>query len=255
MSFIQVSDDSDVRIITLARPKANVLNLAMVEELLSAVHAAREDSQVRAVVVASNQPGFFSTGFDVVEVFDYDRNAMRHFFRRFLDLFNETLHMPKAVIGGIRGHAYAGGAFLAVAFDQRVFAEGSTGFALNEINFGAVLPSIIRHALINIVGAHQAARIILSGEKVSPAEAHKIGLADVLVQEDQVLPASVALAHQFAAKPPSAFAISKQALQSDFALSGPSESLDLFIDQWFSPECSELRQALTQSLKSKSSPK
>ena len=252
MSFIQVADDSDVRIITLARPKANILNLAMVEELLSATRSAAEDEQVRAVVLASSQPGFFSAGFDVVEVFDYDRNAMRHFFGRFLELFNQALHMPKAVIGAIRGHAYAGGAFLAVSFDQRVFAEGTAGFALNEINFGAVLPSIIRQALTSIVGAHNASRIILSGARISPAEAHEIGLADVVVPEDQVLPASIALAHEFAAKPRHAFAVSKKALHADFGLSGSPEPLDLFIDQWFSPECTELRQALTQSLKSKS---
>src|SRR6185369_8507129 len=121
MSFVQVADDSEVRILTLSRPKANAMNLAMVDELLQAVRSAASDEHVRAVVIASDQKGFFSAGFDVEEVFGYDLPAMRHFFTHFMDLFEALVQMPKPVVGAISGHAWAGGAFLALGMDVRIF--------------------------------------------------------------------------------------------------------------------------------------
>jgi enoyl-CoA hydratase/carnithine racemase len=251
MSFVQVADDSEVRILTLSRAKANAMNHAMVDELLNAVRDASGDDRVKAIVIASDQKGFFSAGFDVEEVFAYDLPAMRHFFSHFIDLFEGLLHMPKPVIGAISGHTWAGGAFLALSFDARIFGDGEYGFALNEINFGAVLPAAIRKALIAIVGAREATRVILGGESVTPKKALEIGLADALVPSAEALPAALRLAHLMAAKPKGAFAFSKRALQQDAGYAQEREPLDGFLKQWFSPECTERRHALTAALKGK----
>lgn len=55
-------------------------------------------------------PRFFSGGFDVAEVFRYDRKAMTDFFGRFVDLYERLLRLPKPVVAAINGHAFAGGA-------------------------------------------------------------------------------------------------------------------------------------------------
>src|SRR5512133_3712518 len=128
MEFVRVSNDSEVRIIELARGKANAMNLAMVEEAISAVRAAEDEDSVRALVFCSMRPGFFSAGFDVEEVFAYEREPMRHFFGRFMELFGRVLRLRKPAVGAISGHAYAGGAFLALGFDVRVLADGDFGF-------------------------------------------------------------------------------------------------------------------------------
>jgi enoyl-CoA hydratase/carnithine racemase len=227
----------------------------MVDELLSAVREGSGDDRVKALVIASDQKGFFSAGFDVEEVFDYDLPAMRHFFAHFMDLFEGLLHMPKPVIGAISGHTWAGGAFLSLAFDVRVFGEGDCGFALNEINFGAVLPMAIRRALVGIVGAREATRIILGGESIAPKKAMAINLADALVPQEEVSATAHRLAHQMADKPGNAFAFSKRALQQDSGYATEREPLDGFLKQWFSPECAERRKALTESLRAKSAKK
>lgn len=257
MQFVQVSDESEVRILTLTRGKANAFNLAMVDELLDVVDAALSVDGARAIVFASAKPRFFSSGFDVEEVFAYDLPAMRHFFGRFLELFEAVLRMPKPVVGALSGHAYAGGAFLALAFDLRVMAEGDYGFALNEINFGAVLPPSLRRVLISTVGPREATRMILTGESIKPSRALEIGLADDVVPEEQVLPTALQRAHAFAQKPAAAFRFSKHALQRDLGYADPNQhpSLDEFITQWFSPECIERRQQITASLKAKSTAK
>ncbi|HYG99820.1 MAG TPA: enoyl-CoA hydratase/isomerase family protein [Terriglobales bacterium] len=251
MEFVKTLQDSEVRILTLSRGKANALNLVMVEELIEAVRASEEDGDVRAVVFASAHPGFFSAGFDIEEVFAYGRDDMRHFFGRFMELFQRILRMPKPVVGALAGHAYAGGAFLALACDVRVMAEGDFGFALNEINFGAVLPPALRRALINTVGAREATRMILTGDSVKPGRALEIGLADEVVPIGQVLDAALKHAHRLTQKPPQAFAFSKRALQIDLGYPEAGETLDDFVTQWFSPECEERRRQLTASVKTK----
>jgi len=255
MSFVFVSDDSEVRILTLSRPKANAMNHAMVDELITAVRDAAADERVHSIVIASEQRGFFSAGFDVEEVFAYDLPAMQHFFAHFMDVFEGLLQIPKPVIGAINGHTWAGGAFLALSFDRRIFGDAEYGFALNEINFGAVLPAAIRKALIAVVGAREATRIILGGESVAPKKALAIGLADALVPQEEVSATALLLAHQMAERPRNAFAFSKRALQNDAGYATEREPLDGFLNQWFSPECTERRQALTAALKTKSAKK
>lgn len=252
LDFIQIRDHNEVRILTLSRPKANALNSQMVDELTETVRSAQADDAVRAVVVASSQPGFFSAGFDVNEVFGYDPPAMRVFFLRFVALYERLLRLPKPVIGALTGHTVAGGAFLALACDMRVMAAGDYAFAVNEINFGAIVPSSVRQLLIDTIGPHQAARMILTGDAVKPKQALEIGLVDDVVAETDVLVAAMRLAHELAAKPSGAFGSSKRALHADcghLLESDGRDSIDEFLDQWFSPECAERRRALTTSLK------
>ncbi len=253
MQYLEVFDDSEIRVVQLSRGKANALNLAMVEELNSTLLQIEEDPRFRAMVFSSAAPGFFCAGFDVLEVFAYEPDAMRHFFSRFMTLFQRVLRMPKPVVGALCGHAYAGGAFLALACDVRIMAEGEFGFALNEISFGAILPPSLRHAMIATVGQHEATRIILTGESVRPERALVTGLADEVVPMNQVLPTALRHARGLAQKPQGAFALSKRALLLDAGhTDAESESLDDFVDQWFSPECTERRRALTASLRTKS---
>ena len=255
MEFIQVSNDSEVRIIALARGKANAMNLAMIEELLQAVVEAEADAGVRALLFCSARTGVFSGGFDVEDVFAYDIETFRHFFGRFMEFFDRTLKFPKPTVGAIGGFAYAGGAFLATSFDTRILAEGDYGIALNEINFGAVLPRILRLALQNIVGSREATRMILTGASVNPQQAFASGLADAVVPPEKLMAVSLELAHKAAQKPSNAFLLSKRALLGDagFADLDTNESLEAFLDQWFSSECVERRKALVASLKAKSS--
>lgn len=258
MEFVQIANEGEVRMVTLARGKANAMNLVMINELAEAVNAAKSDGGVRALVLASARPHFFSAGFDVEEVFNYDRPTMLHFFGRFMELFETILRMPKPVVGALGGHAYAGGAFLALAFDVRVMADGEYGFAFNEINFGAILPPSIRRVLVGIVGNREASRMLVTGDAVSPRHALQTRLADEVVVLEQVLPTALKHAHELAKKPETAFAMTKKALLRDLGFTDRLQehsSLDEFLEVWFSPECAERRKMLAASLKANAAQK
>ena len=251
MEFVRTERDEELLIVTLARGKANALNDTVVGELASVVHAAAETPDVRGIVLASDRPRFFSTGFDVTEVFAYDRDGMKTFFTRFSALSDRLLRLQKPVVAAINGHTFAGGAVLALACDRRVFAIGDYGFGLNEINLGvAVTPSIIRTA-VAAVGTAQARELILGGVTLNPEQALRVGLAHSLVAPEDLLQSARARARELADKPPTAFAVVKRVFEETTGLPSSGEdrpALEMFLEQWFSPEAMARKQALVDSM-------
>jgi 3,2-trans-enoyl-CoA isomerase len=239
--------DGNLAILTLARGKANALNQALVEELCGAVAAAAADGSVRGLVLASDRPRFFSSGFDIREVFTYDRDGMAAFFGRFIDLYESLYHFPKPVVAALSGHTFAGGAILALACDFRIMADGDFGFALNEINLGLALSPTLRDMLVNAVGLVRARDVILFGDPLTPARALEIGLARELAPAEQVRARAIACARLLAAKPPSAFREIKRSLH-EFGRGedapGDRATLGRFLDMWFSDEARDARQAV-----------
>ena len=248
MPSIRTENVDGLLIVTLARGKANALNAAMLEELHGAMVQAHSPD-VRGLVLASGCPKFFSGGFDVKEVFQYDRETMTSYFGSFMDLYEDLFRLPKPVVAAMSGHAVAGGAVLALACDVRVMAEGPFRFALNEVNLGVVLPAGIIRMAVDAIGARHARELFLAGEPLSPTRALEIGLVSELAPPEQVLERAVALARRLAEKPAGAFAGIKRTLieVSGHAAAGADRRhLTRFIDQWFSPESAQRRNALLE---------
>jgi len=252
MEHIKSEQSWGLSIITLAREKANALNEQMVEELMDAVVNAKLDPQVKGVVLASASPRFFSGGFDVAEVFAYDRSRMKSFFSRFMDLYEALYKLPKPVVGAISGHAYAGGAVLALTCDYRVMAEGGAGFALNEIDLGFTLPPGIVRMALHALGQRSGSWMVLSGHVFTPDQAIECGLVDEKAPPDSVLERAIERARMLASKPAQAFAIMKQMtreLGGYGAGVSDHQELEPFLDSWFSPQAEEKKRALLQSLR------
>lgn len=251
MEHIQSARDGSLSILTLSRGKANALNYALVEELCGAVAAAASDDSVRGLVLASALPRFFSSGFDVREVFGYDRDGMSAFFGRFIDLYESLYNFPKPVVAALSGHTFAGGAILAIACDFRIMADGEFGFALNEINLGLALSPTIRRMLADAVGVARAREVLLFGEPLTPARALEIGLVRELAPAEQVRDRAIACGHLLADKPPLAYREIKRSLRE---LGGRDDrhtdrsTLGQFLDMWFSAEAREARQAVASRM-------
>jgi len=251
MENIKSERSAGLLVITLARGKANAIDWKMIEELTDAVAQARTDSAIRGVVIGSASPRFFSGGFDVAEVFGYDRQKMGEFFGRFIDLYEGLYRLPKPVVAAIGGHAYAAGAILGLSADYRVMAEGDYGFALNEVNLGVALPPGIIRMAIDAVGYGSACDILLTGRPILPEESLEMGLAATVVKPILLVDRALELARELADKPPGAFANIKtelRALAGSGAGTTDRQQLDRFLDSWFSPEAEERKRALSESL-------
>ena len=249
MENIRAERSGNVAILTLGRGKANALNSALVNELYTSVVEAGADDAVRGLVLASDRPNFFSAGFDIREVFTYDRDGMAGFFGRFIDLYESLYRFPKPVVAALSGHTFAGGAILAISCDFRVMADGEFGFALNEINLGLAVTPTIRRMVVDAVGTARASEILLFGEPLTPARALQIGLVRDLAPTAEVRDRAIAMARTLAAKPPNAYREIKRSLRGADG-STDRVALDKFLEVWFSDEARQARASVTAGLRS-----
>lgn len=252
MEHFTLTRDGDVLVATMARGKANAVNAPMLEELHQAVAQARDDRAVRAFVLASASTRFFSGGFDLGEVFAYDDGPMRRFFDRFVSLLDTLRTLPKGTVAAVSGHAYAGGALLALACDFRVMADGEAGFAINEVNLGLVLPLEGTRWMVPLLGG-AARELLLGGLPITPQRALQVGLASTLAPAEDVRDRALALARTLAEKPPVAFAAIKRGV---LEASGGVETVEDrrafvgdFMKYWLGDESRARRRAALASMK------
>ena len=249
MEHVRYDQAGPVAIITMQRGKANPLNHAMLAEMLACVEQAEADAEVRALVLASDRPRFFSPGFDVTEVFRYDRAQINEFLQLFGRLMDRIHFFTKPTVAALSGQTYAGGALLALCFDFRLMAEGGYGFALTEVNIGVRLPESVFRLLANAAGIPLARRAFLTGDPILPTEGHTAGLYHALVPEDEVRAKAVELAAYLASKPPATYYAIKEkilAATGHRRLSPQENWID--VEAWFTPEAEAMKRKLAEKL-------
>ena len=237
--------------VSMARGKGNALSASLIEALIEAVDEAAWDDEIRGLVLASDVPGFFSTGLDVTEAFRLDRQTMLLFFSRFIDLYEGIYLLPKPVVAAVSGHAYAGGAMLAMTCDVRVSARGKFGFAINEVDLGLLPPRGFLSILRGAVGNGVARELLLSGAPVSPERALALGIANEIAKPEAVQQRALEICRELSRKPPAAFAAIKLALrnsQGHWSTDNEPSLLEDFVDRWFSPEAEERKRTLAARL-------
>lgn len=249
MQHIRYERTGAVGVITLARGKANPINLEMLREMSSAFDQAASES--KAVVWASDRPRFFSAGFDVYEVFQYDPAQLTEFLTCFSSLQQRVLHCPLPTIAALAGQTYAGGAILALSCDFRVMATGPYGLALTEVNIGVQLPKAIFSLLAAAVGPGHARRMFLTGDPMMADDALAAGLAHKVLPEDRVLPAAIELAESLTTKPAATYAQIKRTILDAAGLQPTAEPVT-DAAAWFTPEAQEFKRSLAERLREKS---
>jgi enoyl-CoA hydratase len=186
-----------VATLTLDRPPVNAVDLAAIEEYVTAVGQLAERTEVRAVVLAGAGRGFCA-GADVAMMRELTPENYRRT-RRWLLVQERLESMAKPVIAAIHGYALGGGAELALACDVRLMAEGAVlGFP--EIALGIFPGAGGTQRLTRLVGPSRALRLMMDGRRLGAAEAHALGLADEVVPDAALLPRAQAYAAELAGK-------------------------------------------------------
>jgi enoyl-CoA hydratase/carnithine racemase len=250
MNCIRSERSAEVLVLHLARGRANALNAELVDELQAAVTHAEADAGVRALVLASDAPSVFCAGFDVSEVFAYDRPRMLAFFSSFVRSFERLRACPKPVLCALAGHAFAGGAILALAADFRVMAEPAL-LAVNEVDLAVSLPAPMIRALGACAGSELTRSMLLGAEEISAARALAGGLVSEVLPATDVLAATLRRARGLAAKPAAAFAVHKRALDPLAGLTASEAEIAATVEAWFADEAAARRRALRERLAAK----
>ncbi|HEY3241523.1 MAG TPA: enoyl-CoA hydratase/isomerase family protein [Acidimicrobiia bacterium] len=120
---------------------------------------------------------------------------------------------PYPTIAAVRGYALGAGMQLAMACDLRIVARG-TKLGLPEHRYG-LLPDLGGlYWLPRLVGVAKAKELVWTGETIDADEAHRIGLANRVVRDDELETAVATLAETLAAQPPIAVSGSKRAIDA-----------------------------------------
>ena len=193
--------------ITLDRPPVNAVNLEVIADFLSAVTGLADDPAVRAVVITGID-GRFCAGADIAMMRDVSRvNHER--VRRWVDVQAALEASSKPVIAAINGYAFGGGAELALACDFRwMAADAAIGFP--EIGLGIFPGAGGTQRLTRLLGPARALEVMVSGRRLTAAEALELGLVQRVVARDALAPGVRAFARELTAKPTRAIGLLKR---------------------------------------------
>ncbi len=178
--FILLETASGVATITLDRPPLNLLTIAMIRELSTALDEAAEHDHVRAVALRAAGKAFCAG----VDVADHTAERVDEMIRGFGRLFTQLRTFPAPTLAIVHGAALGGGMELALGCDM-VLAGAAARFGQPEIKLG-VFPPIAAALLPRLIGYQQAARLVLTGETVSAEEAARLGLVTFAVADDEL---------------------------------------------------------------------
>lgn len=126
-------------------------------------------------------------------------------------LMNEVAAFPRAVIAAINGAAFGGGLELALACDLRLAAE-TAAMGLTEVRLGIIPGAGGTQRLSRLCGVAVAKELILTGRRLTAAQAQARGLVSEVVPQADLLAAADRLAAEIALGGPLAVAQAKRAI-------------------------------------------
>lgn len=181
------TDARGVARVTLNRPEVkNAFNEQLIADIGAAMTVLSKDASVRVAVLAGAGDAF-SAGADLswmkrASEFSGDENKADA--RRLAAMLNSIYACDKPVIALVQGACMGGGVGLASACDI-VIAADDAFFALSEVRLG-IIPSVISPFVLHAIGARQARRFFLTGERFDAAKAKEIGLAHMVCLKAQL---------------------------------------------------------------------
>ncbi|HTB10075.1 MAG TPA: enoyl-CoA hydratase-related protein [Bryobacteraceae bacterium] len=216
MKEIVYAKEARVATITLNRPaKRNAYSETMVHEILEALADARDDDEIRAVILTGEGKGFCAGG-DIGRDFQYPPRYRGHRLESMLEM-RENMHVlirfldrfDKPVIAAVNGAAVAGGLTLALACDFRIAAE-SAKLGDTSLKFGLIPDEGGAYLFPRFMGTDRALKMSLLSEVYSAREALGLGLVTEVVSDAELMTRARELAARLAEGPPIAIRITKR---------------------------------------------
>ncbi|MEE8106715.1 MAG: enoyl-CoA hydratase-related protein [Planctomycetota bacterium] len=221
-----VETDGALGLVTFNRPeKRNAIDQTMVNELHDALDGLVADGAVQALIFTGAGDKAFVGGADIAQL--RERDAFDALKTINASLFNKIEALPFPTIAAVTGYCLGGGCELSMCCDLRVAGE-SAKFGQPEVALGIIPAGGGTQRLPRLVGLGIAKEMIFTGRIIDAAEAHRIGLVNRVLPDDEVMDGARALAGEILKQGALAVRLAKTALN---ASSRTGQDAGLLIEQ------------------------
>ena len=206
---IRTATLNGVATIEIARPeKKNALTQAMYQAMADALHAAREDAAVRAVLI-TGQPGIFTSGNDLEDFMQRPPAGPDSPVFRFMQAL---LDCDKPVVVAVTGAAIGIGTTMLLHSDL-VYVADDARLAMPFVSLGLV-PEFASSLLVpQLMGQARAAEKLLLGDPFTAEQAVEFGIANAVLPSSEVAAHARRVAERFNQLPPGAVRESKRLMK------------------------------------------
>lgn len=211
-SFIKTETDNGVFKITLNRPdKFNSFNREMALQLQDALDKANADANIRAIYLTGEGKAFCA-GQDLTEAMDENGPGIERIVREHYNpIILKLRSIEKPVVCAVNGVAAGAGANIALACDV-VIAASSAAFIQAFCKIGLIPDSGGTFFLPRLIGFGKAAAIMMLGDKVSAADAEKMGMIYKVIDDGNLQTEALAIALTLSQMPTKGIGFTKRLL-------------------------------------------
>ena len=193
-SLTIVEETDGIALLTLNRPdKRNALSRALRHEIVAKLDVFEKNESIRAVVLTGSAPSFCA-GFDRAELLG---GAMEEVFAEATEYHRRVFTFSKPLIAAVNGPALGGGCDLAAMCDFRIAGTRAI-FGQPQVRFGAAASYDLMRV---VIGNGPAREMCLTGRNYDAHEALAIGFVNRVVEPEELLAVTTALAGTIAALP------------------------------------------------------
>lgn len=202
-----LTESDGIVTVTINRPKAlNALNRRTMQELNHLFGADLPQREgLKGVIVTGAGEKSFVAGADIKEFLDLDAAQGEEMARFGHETFFLIERFPRPVVAAVNGFALGGGCELAMACHLRL-ASPNARFGQPEVNLGIIPGYGGTQRLIQYIGKGKAMELLLTADMIDAEEAHRLGLVNHVVPQDELLARAEELIRKIATKGPLAVA-------------------------------------------------
>ena len=214
MNNLLLEVENGIALLTINRPKAlNALNSETLSELNTCLAELECNEDVKVVILTGSGPKSFVAGADISEMVNATPAEGRKMGLLAREAFGRLENMPQVTIAAVNGFALGGGCEISMACGIRVASENAK-FGQPECGLG-ILPGFGgTQRLARLVGKGRAKELIFTCDMITAEEAYRIGLANHVVPQEELIDYCKAMAGRIMKNGPFAVALAKQAINT-----------------------------------------
>jgi enoyl-CoA hydratase len=196
--------EQGVLTVTVNRPdKLNALNRTVFDDLYALMDQVDADPTIRGVILTGSGAKAFVAGADISEFTALSKEEAMALAKRGQDCFFRLERSNKPILAAVNGFALGGGCELAMSCHFRIASENAK-FGQPEVNLGLIPGYGGTQRLTQLVGKGRAMELMMSGNMIPAAEAHRMGLINHVFPLESLLEEAKKLMNTILSKGPNA---------------------------------------------------